>query len=251
MSTSPRDELDAILVQAHHLRSEQPKNYTPSLRSEGYHALERFSVYKALFPWRLHLVWWLMFLAAPAANSFLPSLSRLPIEMQQVVFWLVFGISLVAAARIIWHTLTWFGNFASFRGWRRRLHLLRIEGWSKMVANPQFANYRYWRQCTIHLHLLSSASLNDHALQTLLFMFCTEANHCGYPADTATDQRQGWTLKGSILSGSVNCHVARQIHELCRHLSILNRVEPTVESLLIITEEDGWLTEPFSSRGQV
>jgi len=251
MSPSPREELDAILVQAPRIQSEQQKTYNPSLRSDGPYSLDRFSAYRALFPWRLHLGWWLLLLAGPASKSFLHKVRGLPEDIELVCFLSILSVSLIALARISWYGVSWLSRFMIYRTWRKRLHLLRIEGWTKLVAAPNFSNYRYWRQCTIHLHLLSSASLTDHALQTLLFMFCTEANHCGYPADTATDQRQGWVVKGNMLTGSVNCHVARQIHELCRHLSVLNRVEPTVESLLIVTNEDGWETEPFHPKSPI
>lgn len=245
MPPTPQDELQALLAQADHLRSAPTAEISqrPPARRSG----ESLSVYRALFPWRMHFLWWVLILLGPACVSILASL---PGETPLKITGPLWAISALACLRLLTFLLTWLGRFGYFRGWRRRLNL-RIGGWDKLVSSPNFGDYRYWRSCTIQLHLLSSARLDDHSLQTILFMFCTEANHCGYPATHAVEVRRGWVLRDNTLSGSVNCRVARQIYELCQHLAILNRVEPTVESILITCSEEEWLVPPFRSRPQI
>lgn len=246
MSSTPQDELKAILAQADQLRSE-PRPVISQAAPRSHSSSESLPIYRALFQWRMHPLWWILILLGPACISILAFLPvEAPVEVT-LPLWLVSGMALL---RLTSFVLAWLGRYAYFRGWRRRLNL-RIGGWEKLVASPHFTNYRYWRTCTIQLHLLSNARLDDHSLQTILFMFCTEANHCGYPTSNAVEVRRGWVLRDNTLSGSVNCRVARQIYELCQHLTILNRVEPVVESILITTGDEEWKVPPFRSRPQV
>lgn len=246
MPSTPQDELQAILAQADNLRT-APKAELSQAPPRAHRSSETLSIYRALFPWRMHPLWWILILLGPACVSIL---AYLPMEAPLEISAPLWAISALALLRLTSFLLAWLGRFGYFRGWRKRLNL-RIGGWDRLVTNPHFGDYRYWRSCTIQLHLLSNARLDDHSLQTILFMFCTEANHCGYPSTNAVEVRRGWVLRDNTLSGSVNCRVARQVYELCQHLAILNRVEPVVESILITSSEDEWKVLPFRSRPQI
>lgn len=246
MPTKPQDELKALLAQAEQLRH-SPKAELSQTAPRRHASAESLSVYRALFPWRLKVIWWVLLLVGPSCVS---ALTFLPVETPEELTLPLWTVSAVALLRLIASLISWLGRYAYFRGWRKRLNV-RIGGWDKLVGSPHFGNYQYWRSCTIQLHLLYHARLDDHSLQTILFMFCTEANHCGYPTSNAVEVRRGWVLRDNTLSGSVNCHVARQIYELCQHLTILNRVEPVVESILITCSDEEWKVPPFRSRPQV
>lgn len=246
MSSTPQDELKAILAQADHLRN-APQAELSRKPPRSHASSESLSIYHAMFPWRVHPIWWVLLLGGPALVSVLSFITTAtPLLMQQILW----GLSGLSVLRLLAFTLSWLARYAYFRGWRRRINL-RIGGWEKLVHAPHFTNYRYWRNCTIQLHLLYNARLDDQSLQTILFMFCTEANHCGYPTSNAVEVRRGWVLRDNTLSGSVNCRVARQIYELCQHLTILNRVDPVVESILITCSDEEWKVPPFRTRPQI
>ena len=234
MTSSPQDELQEILSEARRLTAAaEPGHGRQTSRRQP----DGFDVYRALCPFRIGMAWWLALLSGPAAIGVL---SLLPGPLDERAQWLIWGASAMATGRIVLGLILWIARFFHFRHWRDSL-TLRVEGWDALVSSDNFTDYRYWRvNCTVQLHLRSNASPTDETLQTLLFMFRTEANHCGYPAalTTETDPRRAWQQTGpTTLTGSFNCAVGRHLYELCQHLSVLNRVEPTVESLLITADD--------------
>ena len=248
MTEPPQQQLEALLDQARRLQGGGTALPVSTRHVRGRRSsVEPFSVYRALFPVRIRAIWWIALLMGPAGIAIFSTLPGGVPFPAQLCLW---SAAVVAAARLIAGLLVWLLQFWRFRSWRRRLMQLRIEGWETLVSAERFGDRRYWRQqCRIHLHLLSSGRWDNEALQTLLLMFRIEANQCAYPArsDQGPDPRYEWIMEDNTLSGSVNCQVARQIYELCQHLAVLNRVEPTVESVLITVSDTVYRVAPFRS----
>lgn len=242
MAPNPKDELKAIIDQADRLKNEPTAKDKP-LR---HYRSDSLSVYSSLFPWRVHNIWWLLLILGPAGLtlfSILPGHSPWIIDL---LLWLASG---AAFAFLMASGLIWLIRFSHFRNWRKRVQV-RVEGWQRLVGSRRFRDPYHWRQCTIQLHLLYHATIDQPSLQHVLSRFCTEANNSGYPASLSADPRHRWVLEDGRLCGSVNCQVAKLIYDLCHNLSELNRVEPTVESILITTAGEDRSLEKLAYRTQ-
>ena len=236
--------LQAIVAEAARAKTATPNAFTPKNTPQKIiqspENSERYAVYRALFPiYTSSIVWigliFLWFFTIGLA-LFVP-----PLHVWQRYFPWQLGVTVLFTAWSFYPYFMRWSHFYNFQQWRARLFHMRIVGWHALVDTPYFTDEHFWqRHCAIQLHFFSGYDMNNEEMEAILYNFCRNANLCLYPTEQSDtgfhqDPRLRWRFRENQLSGSVNCHVARQILILCQNLSLKNHKEDAVESVLITT----------------
>ncbi|HNW28288.1 MAG TPA: hypothetical protein PKN50_07430 [Spirochaetota bacterium] len=129
-------------------------------------------------------------------------------------------VALIAAIPIGRFAVAWIHtrvSFKRFRAWRSRLPFT-LKGWEELVDSEQFTNGAYWRlEGRLHVELTPHPTVDEKAVNALLYIFCHEANREFYVPEFSIggfsgDPRKEWAVNGTTAQGSVNNGVANQIY---------------------------------------
>lgn len=197
------EDFKRIIDKANHRRRIEDKrleNETEKPPRETFRKPYSFLLFRSLRTTYLSIWWGIIGLSIPIPLLWI-------CERVETIRYIAYILFAAAALRVIFHYINMLFNYLKYVDIFRKLPF-RLEGWEDLTSSPNFVKFRFWRHGSIHFYLTKNHTVPEKVLNSLLYLFISEANSNFYETTDMPEPEEWKETPENRLTGDFNCRVA-------------------------------------------